>query len=69
MKAFLDTSVLVAVFYEFHEHHEASLGLLLRHGRNEGACSAHSLAEVYAALMGMPGRNRVTPAEALLYLG
>lgn len=69
MKAFLDTSVLVAVFYGDHEHHAASLDLFLRHGRKGGACGAHSLAEVYASLTGMPGKNRVGGDEALLYIG
>ena len=30
MKAFLDTSILVSVFYGDHEHHEASLSLFIR---------------------------------------
>jgi predicted nucleic acid-binding protein len=69
VKAFLDTSVLVAAFYEVHEHHQASLDLLLRHKREELACAAHSLAEVFATLTAMPGRQRMTPAEAILFLG
>jgi predicted nucleic acid-binding protein len=68
MKALLDTSVLVAAFYEDHEHHEPSLQLLLRHERAEACCSAHSLAEVYATLTAMPGSKRVSPPEAVLYL-
>ena len=31
MKAFLDTSVLVAAFYGDHEHHEPSIELFLRY--------------------------------------
>jgi predicted nucleic acid-binding protein len=69
MKAFLDTSVLVAAFYGDHEHHEASIGLFVRHKRNEAGCGAHSLAEVYSALTGMPGKNRAGPDEAMLFLG
>ncbi len=30
MKAFLDTSVLVATFYADHEHHRPSIDLFLR---------------------------------------
>lgn len=69
MKALLDTSVLVAAFYEDHEHHDASFDLLLRHKRNDACCAAHSLAEVYATLTAMPGTKRVSPVEAVLYLG
>lgn len=69
MKAFLDTSVLVAAFYADHEHHTASIELFLRFEKPEVSCSAHSLAEVYSSLTGMPGKDRVTGDEALLFLG
>lgn len=69
MKAFLDTSVLVATFYADHEHHQPSLDLFLRFGRRNACCGAHSLAEVYATLTGMPGKRRVSGDEALLFLG
>ncbi len=69
MKAFLDTSVLVATFYADHEHHLPSIDLFLRFGRARACCSAHSLAEVYATLTGMPGRRRVSGDQALLFLG
>lgn len=69
MKAFLDTSVLVAAFYSDHENHAPSLDLLVRHGRKSTGCGAHSLAEVYASLTGMPGKHRVGGDEALLYIG
>lgn len=69
MKSFLDTSVLVAAFYGDHEHHEPSMDLFLRHGKSEACCAAHSLAEVYATLTGMPGKERATADEALLFLG
>lgn len=69
MKAFLDTSVLVATFYADHEHHPASIDLLLRYGKKDSCCGAHSLAEVYATLTGMPGKRRVSGDEALLFLG
>ena len=69
MKALLDTSVLVAAFYEDHEHHKASFDLLLSHKRKDACCSAHRLAEVYATLTAMPGSRRVSPTEAVLYLG
>ena len=69
MKAFLDTSVLVATFYADHEHHPPSINLFLRFGKKDACCGAHSLAEVYATLTGMPGRRRVSGDEALLFLG
>lgn len=69
MKAFFDTSVLVATFYADHEHHAPSVDLFVRCGRNAAACAAHSLAEIYATLTGMPGPRRVSGNEALLFLG
>lgn len=69
MKAFLDASVLVATFYGDHEHHQASIELFLRFEKNKVCCAAHSLAEVYSALTGMPGKYRVSGDEALLFLG
>jgi len=69
VKAFLDTSVLVATFIGDHEHHEASMELFLRHGKTEVCCGAQSLAEVYASLTGMPGKYRAGPDEAMLFLG
>ena len=69
MKAFLDTSVLVAVFYGGHEHHDPSIELFLRYRKHEACCAAHTLAEIYASLTGMPGKNRATPDEAMLFLG
>ena len=68
MKAFLDTSVLVATFYADHEHHLPSIELFLRFGKKEACCGAHSLAEVYATLTEMPGKRRVSGNEALLFL-
>lgn len=69
MKAFFDTSVLVAAFYGDHEHHEASIATFLRFGKSDACCSAHSLAEVYAVATGMPGKHRVGGDEVLLFLG
>ncbi|MBI3941087.1 MAG: twitching motility protein PilT, partial [Acidobacteria bacterium] len=69
MKAFLDTSVLVATFYGDHEHHDESIQLFLRFEKKDVCCGVHSLAEVYSALTGMPGKARVVGDEALLFLG
>jgi len=68
VKAFLDTSVLVATFYGDHEHHEKSLDLFLRFGKVDACCGLHSLAEVYATLTRMPGARRTAPSEALLFI-
>ena len=69
MKAFLDTSVLVPVFYGDHTHHAASLDLFTRFKKSEAGCAAHSLVEVYATLTRMPGQHRVDGATALLFIG
>lgn len=68
MKSFLDTSVLVATFYGEHEHHDASLALFIALTKKSGCTAAHCLAEVYSVLTGMPGKDRVSPDEALLFL-
>lgn len=68
MKAFLDTSVLVATFYGDHEHHAPSLDIFLRFGKTGACCAVHSLAEVYATLTGMPVKHRVGGDAALLFL-
>ena len=68
MKLFFDTSVLVAACVEGHEHHERSLALLSRADRKNGCCAAHSLAEVYATLTGLPGKLRMSADQALLFL-
>src|SRR4051794_33650563 len=68
MKAFLDSSVLVATFAGDHEHHAASVKVLIRYEKPEVCCAAHSLAEVYSTLTGMPGRLRASPDEAMLFL-
>jgi len=69
VKAFLDTSVLVAVFYGDHVHHRASLALFLKHPRKQAGCGAHSLAEVYSTLTRMPPPHRLGGEQAMLFLG
>jgi predicted nucleic acid-binding protein len=68
MKFFLDTSVLVPVFVDDHPHHEASLAVFLRAEKKHATCAAHSLAEVYATLTRLPGRDRASASEAMLFL-
>lgn len=69
MKVFLDTSVLVPVFYGDHVHHDASLSLFVQCQKSNGCCGAHSLAEVYSTLTRMPGRNRISGEQAMLFIG
>ena len=69
MKGFLDTSVLVPVFYGDHVHHEASLALFLRFDKSTGSCGAHSLAEGFSTLTRMPGKHRISGAQAMLFVG
>jgi predicted nucleic acid-binding protein len=69
MNVFLDTSVLVPVFYGDHVHHEASLALFVQCDPASGCCGAHSLVEVFATLTRMPGRHRISAEQALLFIG
>ena len=69
MRGFLDTSVLVPVFYGDHVHHEASLSLFLQFDKSTGCCGAHSLAEVYSTLTRMPGKHRISGEQAMLFIG
>jgi predicted nucleic acid-binding protein len=68
MRAFLDTSVLVPVFYGDHVHHAASLNLFTRFEKAEVCCGAHSLVEVYATLTRMPGKYRVNSEQCMLFI-
>lgn len=65
----LDSSVLVPVFLVDHEHHESSLDLFLRFKKREVSCAAHSMAEVYATLTRLPGKHRLSAAQAMLCVG
>ncbi|HEY4115793.1 MAG TPA: PIN domain-containing protein [Rhizomicrobium sp.] len=68
MKAFLDTSVLVASFFEDHPHHEPSFALYSSQRKSTACTAAHSLAEFYSTSTGMPGKRRTNPHEALQFL-
>jgi predicted nucleic acid-binding protein len=69
LKAFLDSSVLVAVFYGDHTHHAVSLDVFTRFTKQEASCGAHSLFEVYSALTRMPGKHRIGGEQAMLFIG
>ena len=67
MNAFLDTSVLIPVFYGDHTHHAASLEVFARCDK-DGCCGAHSLAKAYAALTRMPGKHRISGEQTMLFI-
>lgn len=69
MKAFFDTSVLIAAFYRNHQFHDSSLDTFLRFQKNEASCGAHSMAEIYASLTGRTGGDRVSGDQAMLFVG
>jgi predicted nucleic acid-binding protein len=68
MKSILDTSVLIAAFNTSHTHHQPSFDLLRRCEKNDACCGAHSLAEVYATLTGMPALHRADPDHVMLFI-
>ena len=68
MKAFLDTSVLVAATRETDRRHAVSLELLKQLKPEQAFCAAYSLAELYATLTGMRPPNRFRPEQAVLVL-
>ena len=68
MKFFFDTSVLVAAVSVQHVHHAPSLAVYLAGNRNQACCAAHSLAELYAALTRLPGKQSMSCEQALLFL-
>jgi len=68
MKSFLDTSVLIPVFLEDHQHHQASFALFLTADKARACCAAHTLAEVYSTFTRLPGRNRLSAEQALLFV-
>jgi predicted nucleic acid-binding protein len=65
-EALLDSNVLVAMLAEAHEHHQASLALVLGDPRRSFAVCAHSYAEAYGTLtrQGEHGPFRFTAEEA-----
>lgn len=66
MKRFFDTSVLVAAVLEEHEHHPRSFSALSTATPSSAFCAAHNLAEAYATLTRYPGKQRLSPDQALL---
>src|SRR5215469_4451532 len=69
MTAFFDTSVLVPIFYGDHIHHRASMQRFIQFNKSTGCCGAHSLVEVFSTLTRMPGKYRIGPEQAMLFIG
>ena len=68
MKAFFDTSVLVASFLGDHVHHQASLRVFALAKPRDCACSLHTLAEVFAVLSSLPLKPPISPDQAGLFV-
>lgn len=66
MSVFFDTSVLIPVFLEAHEHHAASHAAFLKSEKKSAFCAAHGLAEFYATLTRLPGVHRLSGEQVLL---
>jgi predicted nucleic acid-binding protein len=68
VKAFFDSSVLVAAFYGAHVHHAASLAAIQTTSKKTASCAAHTLAEVYSVMTRLPVRPRISPDQGLLFI-
>ncbi len=66
MVVFFDTSVLVALSTDAHQHFVQASAAVARivAGKDQGHASQHSIAEVYAALTRLPVVPRIHPLEA-----
>jgi predicted nucleic acid-binding protein len=67
VQVFFDTDVLVAASERSHPHYAQAWPALRRvtAGKDKGFMSAHSIAEVYAALTRLPVEPRIHPVEAV----
>ena len=65
---FLDTSVWVAAFWTGHPGHDASNKLVSSATPQRTSCGLHTLAEVYATITALPGKNAIPPDQALLFV-
>lgn len=68
MKAFFDTSVLVAAFHTHNPQHDRSHSLFSSQKKSTAATATHCFAEFYAVTTRMPGIFRASPHEARLFL-
>jgi predicted nucleic acid-binding protein len=67
MRAFFDTTVLVASVVREHPHHARALPAIeaVLGRKNTGCVAAHGLAEMYAVLTRLPVKPRIGPDVAL----
>ncbi len=65
---FLDTSVLVAVFYGNHPRHDACMEIFRAAVPATAACGLHSVAELYAVMTRLPVRPAISPEQVLLFI-
>jgi predicted nucleic acid-binding protein len=65
---FLDTSVLVAAIRTTDKRHQASSALVAQCTPQNASIAAHTLAETYANLTGMPAPNRFRTSQAVQIL-
>lgn len=65
MKAYFDTSVLVAALVKEHPHHERAFPYLDQAyvGEMEAVVSAHAVAELYSTLTVLKARPKMTPRQ------
>lgn len=68
MKAFFDSSVLVAAFYGVLVRHEASLAAIQTASKKTAACAAHALAEIYSVMTRLPVCPRIALSQGLLFI-
>jgi predicted nucleic acid-binding protein len=68
VKVFFDTSALLPVFLEDHEHHAASLRAFLKADKTNSCFGAHSLAELYSTATRLPGKHRLSGEQVMLFL-
>lgn len=64
MKIAVDTSVIVASFASWHEHHEVALAAIAR----LDAVVSHCLLETYSVLTRLPAPHRMAPAVVSRFL-
>jgi len=68
MRWLADTSVLVPVFLPGHIHHQRSFQLFSQATVKSAFCAAHSIAEVYATMTRLPGKQRTSSQQALTFV-
>ena len=65
---FLDTSIWVAAFWTGHPGHDASSRVVSSASPQDTTSALHTLAEVYATITALPGKNAIPPDQAMLFV-